>query len=85
MLWSYFVCKNNNLFNSQNVLLRSKDKERRRAETKARGEKHRAKLYSNPEMLEEYRRKERERKWKGIPQMQRKLRKIAVLVTRLSL
>ena len=65
MLWSYFVCKNNNR------ILRSKDKERRRAETKARVEKHRAKLYSNPEMLEEYRRKERERRGKDIPQMQR--------------
>ncbi|KAJ8353842.1 hypothetical protein SKAU_G00214090 [Synaphobranchus kaupii] len=32
-----------------------------KAATRARVQKHREKLYSNPELLEEYRRKERER------------------------
>ncbi|KAI4803881.1 hypothetical protein KUCAC02_025528, partial [Chaenocephalus aceratus] len=35
--------------------------ERKRAASKVRVVKHREKVYSNPELLEEYRRKERER------------------------
>ncbi|KAI9525214.1 hypothetical protein NQZ68_009894 [Dissostichus eleginoides] len=35
--------------------------ERKRAASKLRVVKHREKVYSNPELLEEYRRKERER------------------------
>jgi UDP-glucose 6-dehydrogenase len=35
--------------------------ERKRASAKDRLAKHREKIYSNPELLEEYRRKERER------------------------
>ncbi|KAI9535056.1 hypothetical protein NQZ68_007144 [Dissostichus eleginoides] len=42
-------------------LLRSEKVERKRAASKARVVKHREKVYSNPELLEEYRRKEIER------------------------
>ena len=50
------------LMNTESLLkLRSENVERKRAASKVRVVNHREKVYSNPELLEEYRRKERER------------------------